>query len=112
DPLRMIESNDGGATVSNDGGRTWTTEDNQPTAQFYRVSTDTHTPFRILGAQQDNSALRILSRGSGPGIGPGDWEPTSGGESGYIVADPKDPDVVYGGCYRGPVITPQPGPRR
>ncbi len=101
DPLRMIESNDGGATVSNDGGKTWTTEDNQPTAQFYRVSTDTHIPFRILGAQQDNSAVRILSRGHGAGIGPGDWEPTSGGESGYIVADPKDPDVVYGGSYGG-----------
>ncbi len=101
DPLRMIESNDGGATISTDGGKTWTAEDNQPTAQFYRVSTDTHVPYRILGAQQDNSALRILSRGRGAGIGPGDWEPTSGGESGYIVADPKNPDVVYGGSYGG-----------
>jgi photosystem II stability/assembly factor-like uncharacterized protein len=101
DPLRMIESNDGGATVSQDGGRTWTSEDNQPTAQFYRVSTDTHIPYRILGAQQDNSAVRILSRGSGPGIGPHDWEPTAGGESGYILADPKNPDVVYGGSYGG-----------
>jgi photosystem II stability/assembly factor-like uncharacterized protein len=101
DPLRMIESNDGGATVSTDGGRTWTSEDNQPTAQFYRVSTDTHIPYRILGAQQDNSAVRILSRGSGPGIGPHDWEPTAGGESGYILADPKNPDVVYGGSYGG-----------
>jgi photosystem II stability/assembly factor-like uncharacterized protein len=101
DPLRMIESNDGGAAVSNDGGQTWSTEDNQPTAQFYRVSTDTHIPYRLLGAQQDNSALRILSRGGGGGIGPGDWEPTSGGESGYIVADPKNPDVVYGGSYGG-----------
>jgi photosystem II stability/assembly factor-like uncharacterized protein len=101
DPLRMIESNDGGATISYDGGKTWTTEDNQPTAQFYRVSTDTHVPYRILGAQQDNSAVRILSRGGGGGIGPRDWEPTSGGESGYIVADPKNPDVVFGGSYGG-----------
>jgi photosystem II stability/assembly factor-like uncharacterized protein len=101
DPLRMIESNDGGATISDDGGKTWTSEDNQPTAQFYRVSTDTHVPYRILGAQQDNSAVRILSRGRGAGIGPRDWEPTSGGESGYIVADPKNPDVVYGGSYGG-----------
>jgi photosystem II stability/assembly factor-like uncharacterized protein len=101
DPQRMIESNDGGACVSTDGGQTWTTEDNQPTAQFYRVSTDTHFPYRILGAQQDNSAVRILSRGSGPGIGPEDWQPTAGGESGYIVADPTDPDVVYGGSYGG-----------
>ncbi len=101
DALRMIESNDGGANVSTDGGATWTPQTNQPTAQFYRVSTDTHSPYRILGAQQDNSAVRILSRGQGPGIGPGDWEETSGGESGYIVADPKDPDVVYGGSYGG-----------
>src|SRR5215210_1925590 len=62
DPLRMIESNDGGANVSTDGGRTWTPQTNQPTAQFYRVSTDTHFPYRILGAQQDNSAVRIPSR--------------------------------------------------
>jgi photosystem II stability/assembly factor-like uncharacterized protein len=101
DPLRMIESNDGGATISYDGGKTWTSEDNQPTAQFYRVSTDTHVPYRILGAQQDNSAVRILSRGGGAGIGIRDWEPTSGGESGYIVADPKNPDIVYGGSYGG-----------
>jgi photosystem II stability/assembly factor-like uncharacterized protein len=101
DPLRMIESNDGGATISTDGGKTWTTEDNQPTAQFYRVSTDTHIPYRILGAQQDNSAVRILSRGGGGGIGPNDWQVTSGGESGYIVADPKNPEIVYGGSYGG-----------
>jgi photosystem II stability/assembly factor-like uncharacterized protein len=101
DPLRMIESNDGGANVSTDGGATWTPQTNQPTAQFYRVSTDTHFPYRILGAQQDNSAVRILSRGQGAGIGPDDWEETAGGESGYIVADPTDPDIVYGGSYGG-----------
>ncbi len=101
DPLRMIESNDGGANVTTDGGASWSTEDNQPTAQFYRVSTDTAFPYRLLGAQQDNSALRIRHRSDGPGIGPGDWEDTAGGESGYIVADPKDPDVVYGGSYGG-----------
>jgi photosystem II stability/assembly factor-like uncharacterized protein len=101
DPLRMIESNDGGANVSTDGGQTWTPQSNQPTAQFYRVSTDSHFPYRILGGQQDNSAVRILSRGSGPGIGPDDWQETAGGESGYIVADPANPDVVYGGSYGG-----------
>ncbi len=101
DPLRMIESNDGGANVSTDGGNTWSPQTNQPTAQFYRVSTDTHFPYRILGAQQDNSAVRILSRGGGPGIGPEDWQETAGGESGYIVADPTNPDVVYGGSYGG-----------
>jgi len=101
DPQRMIESNDGGVNVSSDGGATWTPQNNQPTAQFYRVSTDTHFPYRILGAQQDNSAVRILSRGGGGGIGPNDWEPTAGGESGYIVPDPKNPDVVFGGSYGG-----------
>jgi photosystem II stability/assembly factor-like uncharacterized protein len=102
DPLRMIESNDGGVNVTTDGGRTWSTQANQPTAQIYRVSADTHFPYRLLGAQQDNSALRILSRGKGSsGIGAGDWEITAGGESGYIVADPTDPEVVYGGSYGG-----------
>jgi photosystem II stability/assembly factor-like uncharacterized protein len=102
DPQRMIESNDGGANVSTDGGRSWTGQDNQPTAQFYRVTTDNSFPYRILGAQQDNSAVRIRHRStSGGGIGPRDWEETAGGESGHIVAKPDDPDVVFGGSYGG-----------
>jgi photosystem II stability/assembly factor-like uncharacterized protein len=101
DPLRMIECNDGGAIVSLDGGRSWTTEENQPTAQFYRVSTDNDFPYRLLGPQQDNSAVRIRHRTLGANIGPRDWEPTAGGESGYIVADPTNPDIVYGGSYGG-----------
>ncbi|MEO8382248.1 MAG: glycosyl hydrolase [Acidobacteriota bacterium] len=101
-PLRMIESNDGGATVSTDGGLSWTTQDNQPTAQFYRVTTDNAFPYRLLGAQQDNSAVRIRHRStSGGGIGDDDWDETAGGESGHIVAQPDDPDVVYGGSYGG-----------
>ena len=101
DPKRMIEANDGGVNVTTDGGATWTKEDNQPTAQFYRVSVDTDFPYRILGPQQDNSAVRIRHRSAGGGIGPRDWEETAGGESGYIVADPKNPDIVYGGSYGG-----------
>ncbi len=102
DPLRMIEANDGGVNVSVDGGRTWTPQNNQPTAQIYRVSTDNNFPYRILGGQQDNSALRILSRSTtGSGIGFNDWEVTAGGESGYVVADPDDPEIVYGGSYGG-----------
>ena len=102
DPLRMIESNDGGANVSTDGGRTWTGQDNQPTAQMYRVSTDNDFPYRLLGGQQDNSALRIRSRSAFDGaIGDEDWDITAGGESGYVVADPQNPDVVYGGSYGG-----------
>jgi len=101
DPLRMIESNDGGANVSFDGGRTWSSQANQPTAQFYRVSFDNDFPFRLLGGQQDNSAVRIRHRSMGGGIGARDWEPTAGGESGHVAAHPKDPDVVFGGSYGG-----------
>jgi photosystem II stability/assembly factor-like uncharacterized protein len=104
DPLRMIEANDGGATVTTDGGQTWTTLLNQPTAQFYRLSVDTDFPYRILGPQQDNSAVRIRHRTSGGTIGLRDWDVTAGGESGYIVADPTNPDVVYGGSYGGLLI--------
>ena len=105
DPLRMILADDGGAAVSLDGGATWSTLDNQPTAQFYRVSLDNAFPFRLLAGQQDNSALRIRHRSfAGRGIGEQDWEPTAGGESGTIVADPRDPDVVYGGSYGGLLV--------
>jgi photosystem II stability/assembly factor-like uncharacterized protein len=101
DPLRMIESNDGGANVSNDGGRSWTGQDNQPTAQFYRVSTDNAFPYRLLAGQQDNSAVRIRHRSGGGGIGFRDWEETAGGESGHIVAKRDEPDIVFGGSYGG-----------
>ncbi|HEY6082621.1 MAG TPA: hypothetical protein VIU45_04130, partial [Chitinophagaceae bacterium] len=101
DPQRMIVADDGGAQISFDGGDNWSTYDNQPTAQFYRVSTDNHFPYRILGAQQDNSTVRILSRTDGGEIGQGDWQPTAGFESGYVVADPLNPDIVYGGNYAG-----------
>ncbi|MDY7096372.1 MAG: glycosyl hydrolase, partial [Acidobacteriota bacterium] len=102
DPRRMVEANDGGANVSYDGGEHWSTQANQPTAQMYRVSVDNDFPYRLLGGQQDNSAVRIRSRSADRGfIGPRDWEPTAGGESGHIVAKPDDPDVVYGGSYGG-----------
>ncbi len=105
DPQRMIEANDGGANVSADGGRTWTSQDNQPTAQMYRVSADNDFPYRLLGGQQDNSALRIRTQSPGsPGIGPRDFEETAGGESGYVVADPRNPDIVYGGSYGGLIV--------
>jgi photosystem II stability/assembly factor-like uncharacterized protein len=100
DPNRMIVSNDGGASVSTDGGRNWTEQD-YPTAQFYHVSTDNAFPYRVLGAQQDNSTIRIASRTRGFGIGKEDWTSTAGGESGYVVADPTNPDIVFGGSYNG-----------
>lgn len=99
-PQRMIIANDGGAQVSFDGGANWSMYENQATGQFYRVSTDNHFPYRILAAQQDNSAIRISHRSDGS-IQSRDWEDTAGGESGYIVADPSNPDIVYGGSYDG-----------
>ena len=101
DPRRMVEGNDGGACVSDDGGATWSGIDNQPTAQFYRVTTDNAHPYRILGGQQDNSTVRIASRGARGGITERDWEPTAGGESAWIAVDPTDPDLVFGGSYGG-----------
>ena len=101
DARRMIVADDGGAQVSFDAGANWSTYENQPTAQIYRVSTDNHFPYRILGAQQDNSTVRILSASDGDQITTADWSPTAGAESGYVVADPLNPDVVYGGNYDG-----------
>jgi photosystem II stability/assembly factor-like uncharacterized protein len=98
---RMIVGDDGGAQVSFNGGEDWSTMMNQPTAQVYRVSTDNHFPYRILGAQQDNSTFRIMSRSAGGQITTDDWMPTAGAESGYVVADPLNADVVYGGNYSG-----------
>jgi photosystem II stability/assembly factor-like uncharacterized protein len=101
DPLRMVEANDGGANVTSDGGKNWTGQDNQPTAQIYRISLDNDFPYRLLGGQQDNTALRIRYRSGGSGIGIRDWEPTAGGESGYVVAHPENPELVFGGSYGG-----------
>lgn len=101
DGQRMIVADDGGAQISFDGGNDWSTYENQPTAQIYRVSTDNAFPYRILGAQQDNSTIRIRYRTYGSSIGQNDWEPTAGAESGYVVADPLNPEVVYGGNYGG-----------
>lgn len=100
DPSRMIEANDGGANVSFDGGRTWSSQE-FPTAQIYHVTTDSAFPYRILGAQQDNSTVRMASRTQGFGIGKDDWTPTAGGEAGYVAPKPNDPDVVFGGNYGG-----------
>ncbi len=99
--MRIIEGNDGGANVSINGGQTWTSQSNQPTAQFYRVITDNQFPYRVYGAQQDNSTVSIASRTSGSGIELTDWYSVGGGESGYIAPDPEDPNIVYSGSYYG-----------
>ncbi len=100
DPDRMIEANDGGATVTVDAGKTWTAED-YPTAQFYRVATTAHEPYHICGAQQDNSTVCLPSS---------DWRHVTAGEyfysvggceSGYIAPSPVDQNIFYAGCYGG-----------
>jgi photosystem II stability/assembly factor-like uncharacterized protein len=102
DPLRMIESNDGGANISMNGGKSWSSIMNQPTAQFYRVAVDDQFPYWVYGAQQDNTTVKTMSRTtSGPGIGEGNWYPVGGGESGWVVPYPKDPEVVFAGSYDG-----------
>ena len=101
DPSRLIEGNDGGATVSNDGGLSWTTLENQPTAQFYHAITDDAFPYRVYGAQQDNTTVGIASRTAGFGIARTDWYDVGGGESGFIAPKPGEPDVVYAGSYDG-----------
>lgn len=101
DPDRMIIGDDGGAQISYDGGETWSTYYNQPTSQFYRVTTDNAFPYRIYAAQQDNSTVRIPHRTEGGSISEDDWESTAGGESAHIAVDPTNPDIVYGGSYDG-----------
>ena len=101
DNQRMIIADDGGAQVSFDAGENWSTYNNQPTAQFYRVVTDNHFPYRIYGAQQDNSTVRISHRADGRFIGESDWEETAGSESAHIAVDPINNDIVYGGSYGG-----------
>ena len=101
DPARMINGNDGGATISTNGGATWTTEGNQPTAQFYHVIATTHFPYMLCGAQQDNSTVCIAARTDGIGIGEKDWYDVGGGESGWIAARQDDPDIVFAGSYGG-----------
>ena len=101
DNERMAIADDGGAQVSFDAGENWSTYLNQPTAQFYGVTTDDHFPYRIYGAQQDNSTVRILHRTDGSAITERDWEETAGGESASLAIDPENNDIVYGGSYGG-----------
>jgi len=101
DQNRFIESSDGGAQVTFDGGKSWSTEDNQPTGQFYRVAVDNDFPYHIYGAQQDNSTVAIASRSNNGSITERDWHDVGGGESGWIAPDPTDSNFVYAGSYDG-----------
>lgn len=104
DPLnnqRMVNSNDGGSNVSNNGGKSWSTQENQNTAQFYRVITDNLVPYNVYGGQQDNSTVAIASRTNDRGIDWKDWYAVAGGESAFLAFDPDNPKLIYGGTYQG-----------
>lgn len=97
----MINSNDGGANVSLNGGRSWSTQQNQPTAQFYRVIADNQIPYHVYGGQQDNSAIGIKSKTTDGGIDWKDWYSVAGCESAFLAFESKNPQLIFGGCYQG-----------
>jgi photosystem II stability/assembly factor-like uncharacterized protein len=95
-PDRIIEASDGGASISFDKGKTWSTVYNQPTAQFYHVSVDNRFPYYVYGAQQDNSSVAIAGMDDEGAIEQRDWYDVGGGEAGFVLADPRNADIVYG----------------
>ena len=97
--LRMIQGDDGGACVSYSGGAAWSSIYNQPTAEFYHITTDNAVPYRLYGAQQDNTTISTPSRSDNGAITWADNYTVGGGESGYIAVRPDDPNVVYAGSY-------------
>lgn len=100
----MIIANDGGAAISFNGGKIWSSEDNQPTGQFYRVNADNRFPYNIYGGQQDNSSVMISSRNvGGYSIGENNWSSSAGGESAFIAFDPDSPRYAMGGSYQGTI---------
>jgi photosystem II stability/assembly factor-like uncharacterized protein len=101
DSRRIIEGNDGGACVSFNAGATWSSQYNQPTAQFYHVTTDDQVPYRVYGAQQDINTLSLPSRSNNAAITAADWYSVGGGESGHVAVRPGDPNTVYAGSFGG-----------
>ena len=100
-PHIMVQANDGGANVSVDGGQSWSTQNNQPTAEFYRVTVDNQFPYRIYGAQQDNSTISVPSRPMPELTATQHWHSVAGAESGHIAVHPEQPHLVYSGNYLG-----------
>jgi photosystem II stability/assembly factor-like uncharacterized protein len=103
DPQNLINANDGGANVSFNGGASWSAQDNQPTAEIYRVTVDDQFPYWVYGSQQDNTSIAIASRSTSSGITLRDWHPVGGCESGHVAVDPRQPKVTYAGCYGGTI---------
>ncbi|WP_421810499.1 VPS10 domain-containing protein [Flagellimonas sp.] len=100
----MVMADDGGATISFDYGKTWTLQENMPTAQFYRISTDNLFPYNIYGGQQDNTSVKIASLSLGRwSISREDWHYSAGGESAFLAFDPDNPRYVMGGSYLGTI---------
>lgn len=100
----MIISDDGGSAITFNKGKTWSTQNNQPTAQFYRINVDNEFPYNIYGGQQDNSSVKIASRALGSaGINNTNWSASAGGESAFLAFNPDDPDYVLGGSYQGTI---------
>ncbi|MGI9627645.1 MAG: WD40/YVTN/BNR-like repeat-containing protein, partial [Longimicrobiales bacterium] len=103
DNTNMILGDDGGGEVTFNTGQTWSSLNNQPTAQFYRVNADNQYPYWVYGGQQDNSSVAIKSRDMDGSIGPADFRPSAGCESAYLAFDPDNPRYQYGGCYLGQI---------
>jgi len=103
-PKNLCIANDGGAAISFNRGKTWSRQDNMPTAQFYRVNVDNAVPYNIYGGQQDNTSIKISSRSEGGyAITQSDWEASAGGESAFLAFDPDNPRYVMGGSYLGTI---------
>ena len=100
----FVISNDGGAAITFNKGRTWSPQSNMPTAQFYRINVDNQFPYRIYGGQQDNTSVSIASRElDGSGITTSSWTSSAGGESAFLAFNPDDPRYVLGGSYQGTI---------
>jgi len=103
-PEILLQTNDGGAHVSLNGGKSWSTLNNQPTAEIYRLAVDNQFPYRIYGSQQDNSTISVPSRNPQGGLTPYEhWRNVGGCESGHLAVDPRDPNIIYAGCYGGAI---------
>lgn len=103
-PRNLCIANDGGAAISFNYGASWSTQDNMPTGQFYRLNVDNNFPYRIYAGQQDNSSIRIAHRElGGYGITTDSWDPSAGGESAFLAFDPENPRYVMGGSYLGTI---------
>ncbi len=103
-PNNFIISNDGGSAITLNNGKSWSTQSNMPTAQFYRINVDNQFPYRIYGGQQDNTSVSIASRELGSaGITTASWTASAGGESAFLAFDPNDPKYVLGDSYQGTI---------